>query len=85
MNRYLPKSSQPFSAIDLGGGARGWVRYLAQHRPEGFEPLPLADSSLVALTLAASVLPPNAQRYQIDLMQLHMREHVGCRLFVGCE
>jgi len=28
----------------------------------------------VALTLAASVLPPNAQRYQIDLMQLHMRE-----------
>jgi SAM-dependent methyltransferase len=74
VNRYLPKSGQPFSAIDLGGGAGGWVRYLAQHRPAGFEPLALADSSMVALTLAASVLPPNAQRYQIDLMQLHMRE-----------
>jgi len=47
---------------------------LAQHRPEGFEPLALADSSMVALKLAASVLPPNAQRYQIDLMQLHIRE-----------
>jgi SAM-dependent methyltransferase len=74
VNRYLPKSGQPFSAIDLGGGAGGWVRYLAQHRPEEFEPLALADSSLMALTLAASVLPPNAQRYQIDLMQLHMRD-----------
>jgi SAM-dependent methyltransferase len=29
---------------------------------------------MVALTLAASVLPPNAQRYQVDLMQLQMRE-----------
>ena len=47
---------------------------MAQHRPEGFEPLALADSSMVALKLAASVLPPNAQRYQIDLMQLHIRE-----------
>lgn len=74
VNRYLPKLGQPFSAIDLGGGAGGWVRYLAQHRPEGFEPLALADSSMVALKLAASVLPPNAQRYQIDLMQLQMRE-----------
>ena len=74
VNRYLPKSGQPFSAIDLGGGAGGWVRYFAQHRPEGFEPLALADSSMVALKLAASVLPPNAQRYQIDLMQLHIRE-----------
>ena len=74
VNRYLPRSGQPFSAIDLGGGAGGWVRYLAQHRPDGFTPLALADSSLVALKLAASVLPPTAQRYQIDLMQLHMHE-----------
>jgi SAM-dependent methyltransferase len=29
---------------------------------------------LAALKLAGSVLPPKAQRYQIDLMQLHMRE-----------
>ena len=74
VNRYLPESGQPFSAIDLGGGAGGWARYLAQHRPDGFKPLALADSSMVALTLAASVLPPNAQRYQVDLMQLQMRE-----------
>jgi SAM-dependent methyltransferase len=72
VNRFLPKSVQPFSAIDLGGGVGGWVSYLAQHRPEGFAPLALADSSLVALTLAASVLPPEAERYQIDLMQLNM-------------
>jgi hypothetical protein len=77
VNRYLPKSGQPFSAIDLGGGAGGWVRYLAHHRPEGFKPLALADSSMVALTLAASMLPPNTQRYQIDLMQLQMREAGG--------
>jgi SAM-dependent methyltransferase len=74
VNCYLPKSGQPYSAIDLGGGAGGWVRYLAEHRPEGFAPLALADSSVVALTLAASELPPAAERYQIDLMQLHMHE-----------
>lgn len=74
VNRYLPESDKPFSAIDLGGGVGGWVRYLAQDRPDGFAPLALADSSMVALTLAASVLPLNAQRYQIDLMQLQMRE-----------
>ena len=74
VNRYLPKSGQPFSAIDLGGGTGGWLNYLAKHRPEGFEPLALADSSIVALSLAASVLPNNVQRFQIDLMQLQMRE-----------
>ena len=74
VNRYLPKSGQPFSAIDLGGGTGGWVNYLEQHRPKGFSPLVLADSSLVALELAASVLPNNVERYQIDLMQLQMRE-----------
>jgi len=66
VSRYLPKSGQSFSAIDLGGGVGGWVRYLAQHRPEGFVPLGLADSSMAALTLAASVLPPNVQSYQIE-------------------
>lgn len=74
VNRYLPKDERQLSAIDLGGGAGGWVRYLAQHRPNGFAPLALADSSMVALTLAGSVLPHGAQRYQIDLMQLHMHE-----------
>lgn len=50
------------------------MRYLAQHRPKEFSPLALADSSIVALTQAASVLPSAAHRYQIDLMQLHMHE-----------
>lgn len=74
VNRYLPMSGQAFSAIDLGGGAGGWVSYLNKHRPKGFSSLALADSSIVALNLASSVLPPKAQRYQIDLMQLHMHE-----------
>lgn len=74
VNRYLHKSGQPLSGIDLGGGTGGWLNYLAKHRPEGFKHLALADSSLVALTLAASVLPQNTERYQIDLMQLQMRE-----------
>ncbi|HIF58879.1 MAG TPA: class I SAM-dependent methyltransferase [Rhodospirillales bacterium] len=74
VNRYLPKSGQTLSAIDLGGGAGGWVSYLAKHLPEEFASLALADSSIVALTLAASVVPPTAQRYQVDLMQLHMHE-----------
>lgn len=74
VNRYLPKSGQPLSGIDLGGGTGGWLNYLAQHRPKGFNPLALADSSMVALTLAASVLPNYVQRYQIDLMQLQMQE-----------
>ncbi len=74
VNRYLPKSGQTLSAIDLGGGTGGWVSYLAKHLPEEFASLALADSSIVALTLAASVVPPTAQRYQVDLMQLHMHE-----------
>ena len=74
VNRHLPESGGSLSAIDFGGGAGGWVQYLAEHMPERFKPIALADSSLVALELAASVLPPNAQRYQIDLMQLNMRE-----------
>ena len=74
VNRYLPKDGRQLSAIDLGGGVGGWVSYLAQHRPNGFAPLALADSSMVALTLAGTVLPQATQRYQIDLMQLHMHE-----------
>jgi SAM-dependent methyltransferase len=74
LDRHLPKSREPRTAIDLGGGAGGWVRYLAKHRPALFSQLALADSSLVALAHAESVLPPDAKRYQIDLMNLHMHE-----------
>lgn len=60
-------------AIDLGGGCGGWVRYLAQHRPDWAPSLALADSSLVALRAAATVLPPQVSRYQIDLMNLQWK------------
>jgi SAM-dependent methyltransferase len=74
VNRYLPSSDQPYSAIDLGGGAGGWLHYLNKHRNDDFATLALADSSLVALTLAASVLPVRTKRYQVDLMNLHMHD-----------
>jgi SAM-dependent methyltransferase len=74
VDRFLPKTVTGNDVIDLGGGVGGWVRYLAQHRPGALRQIALADSSLDALKLAVSVLPPKAQRYQIDLMQLHMRE-----------
>ena len=74
VDRFLPKTATGNDVIDLGGGVGGWVRYLEQHRSGALGQIALADSSLEALKLAGSVLPPNAQRYQIDLMQLHMRE-----------
>ena len=74
VNRYLPNSGELRSAIDLGGGVSGWVRYLAQNRPNDFGPPALADSSTVALAFAESVLPNYAQRFNIDLMKLNMSE-----------
>ena len=46
------------------------VRYLSQQRQNRFTELPLSDSSEVALTMAAGVLPPDVARYQIDLLNL---------------
>jgi SAM-dependent methyltransferase len=74
LERHLPKSATHCSAIDLGGGVGGWVQYLAKERPALFSQLALADSSLVALAQAEAVLPLNAQRYHVDLMNLHMHE-----------
>ncbi len=74
LERQFPKTSTIGSAIDLGGGAGGWVQYLAAKRPAMFDQLALADSSLQALKYAEYVLPPSAQRYQIDLMDLRMHE-----------
>jgi SAM-dependent methyltransferase len=74
LERHLPQSGKHRAAIDLGGGCGGWVRYLAKERPALFAQLALADSSLVALAYSEAVLPPNAQRFQVDLMNLKMRE-----------
>jgi len=74
VDRFLPKTITDKDVIDLGGGVGGWLRYLVQHRPGGLGQIALADSSLEALKLAGPVLPAKAQRYQIDLMQLHMHE-----------
>ena len=67
--------SRPLSAIDLGGGVGGWVRYLANRRQAHYSALALADSSLNALRMAGEVLPKHVQRYQIDLMNLGWQEH----------
>ena len=74
VDHYLQKSKGPYSAIDLGGGVGGWVHYISQHRADQFESLALADSSEIALTSAASIIPKNAERYQVDLMKLGMSE-----------
>ena len=67
-------ASNLLSAIDLGGGVGGWVRYLSDRRQLQYPTLALADSSLTALRMAGGVLPENVQRYQIDLMNLGWQE-----------
>jgi SAM-dependent methyltransferase len=74
VDRFLSKSGNRNDVIDLGGGVGGWLLYLAQHRKDSLGQIALADSSLEALKLAGPVLPRKAQRYQVDLMQLDMRE-----------
>jgi len=74
LKRFLPRGSQLQSAIDLGGGVGGWVRYLADHQPGRFSTLALADSSEIALQMAGAALPAGVQRYQIDLMNLGWHE-----------
>jgi SAM-dependent methyltransferase len=70
LDRFMPPEQTPLRAIDLGGGVGGWVRYLADRRGRSFQKLALADSSDVALTMAANILPAGVDRYQIDLMNL---------------
>ncbi|MDG2237067.1 MAG: class I SAM-dependent methyltransferase [Arenicellales bacterium] len=70
VDRYLPQTQDRLAAIDLGGGVGGWTRYLSQERQNRFTELALGDSSEVALTMAAGVLPPDVARYQIDLLNL---------------
>ena len=73
-----PYMQLPCSAIDLGGGVGGWVRYLASRRRERFARLALADSSETALSMARDVLPAGVERYQIDLMNLSWSGEWDC-------
>jgi SAM-dependent methyltransferase len=70
LDRFLGDGGSPKSAVDLGGGVGGWVRYLADHRATRFSSLVLADSSDTALRMAGDVLPMGVARYHIDLMNL---------------
>ena len=78
LNRYMNSKKEKMSAIDLGGGVGGWVRYLADYSPYLFQTVALADSSETALTMAESVLPSNAARYQVDVMNLNWEDHWDC-------
>jgi SAM-dependent methyltransferase len=69
MRQRFPAPS-PLSAIDLGGGCGGWIRYLNQRAPALFAELALADSSPRALTMAGQVVGPDVSRQQVDLLQL---------------
>jgi SAM-dependent methyltransferase len=70
VNRARPVGPKPWTAMDLGGGLGGWLRYLVDHSPGTFRSLALADSSDRALHMASAVLPGGVARYQIDLMNL---------------
>lgn len=74
LDRFQPVGSSPKSAVDLGGGVGGWIRYLTERRPEIFKLLALGDSSEIALRRAGFVLPDDVERYQIDLMNLGWEE-----------
>ena len=62
------------SAVDLGGGCGGWVRYLHERAPHAFGELALADSSARGLALAEPLIGGFASRYLVDLLQLGWRD-----------
>lgn len=72
IQKYFPEANSALSAIDLGGGTGGWLRYLSNFNLNPFTNLALGDSSTIALKLAETVLRPSIKRYQIDLMQIDM-------------
>jgi SAM-dependent methyltransferase len=64
----------PLRWLDLGGGCGGWVSYWQRHAADlPVAELALADSSLLALELAAEALPPAVRLYQADLLDLPWR------------
>ena len=72
--RDLCVSGHHLSTVDLGGGCGGWVKYLTDHKPVVIDEIALADSSLLALEKAGTILPPGVSRYQVDLLRLGWRE-----------
>jgi hypothetical protein len=72
IDRHLKVNRGELTAIDLGGGLGEWIRDLVETRSKLFATLALADSSLVALNGAKSILPSTIERCQIDLMDLQM-------------
>jgi SAM-dependent methyltransferase len=78
VDRFMGGKFGSFSAVDLGGGVGGWLRYLFDHRKEKFQTTALADSSEIALKLAKNVLPSNTKSYQIDLMNLGWEGEWDC-------
>ena len=74
LDRFQADAPASWSAVDLGGGVGGWIRYLADRRQTRFSLLALADSSEMALNMSGIVLPDDVARYQIDLMNLGWHE-----------
>ena len=74
--RELARTSfaEPPSAIDLGGGAGGWIKHLRTEMPGAFKELAFGDSSPRALQLAEAVLGPDVPRFHVDLRSLPWRD-----------
>lgn len=62
------------SAIDIGGGAGGWLSYLDRNARHLFEEIALGDSSLDMLRFAQQELDEGANLYQVDAMNLGWKD-----------
>ena len=71
LERHTSDSHQ--SIIDLGGGVGGWASYIYTNVPNRFKEIAMGDSSEVALLGARGVLPKQVDLYQVDLMNLQMK------------
>jgi 2-polyprenyl-3-methyl-5-hydroxy-6-metoxy-1,4-benzoquinol methylase len=64
--------------VDVGGGCGGWINELSARSerllPGGVDELALADSSRVALQLAAGHLPGGVRRYQVDVLNMNWHD-----------
>ena len=75
LDRHIPDQAMGLHAIDLGGGVGGWLRDLERSRGGNrYERLALGDSSISALRHAAEVIPKQVQRFQVDLLNLKMKD-----------